>query len=77
MSQEEREALYQRRLAAAERQLEADPNISVGVLAKRIAMATKHRISESTVHALMTEIQGRKPKSNTATAARDAAQANQ
>lgn len=77
MSQEAREELHDRRLAVAERQLEDDPKISVGVLTKRIAMATNHRISESTVHALMTEIQGRRPKSNTADAAKQAAEAHQ
>lgn len=77
MSQEERERLRDRRLAAAERILKDDPRISVDVLAKRIAIATQHRISESTAHGLMTEIQGRKPKSRSADAAQQAAEANQ
>ncbi len=76
MSQEDREALRKQRLAAARTILRNDPNISVDVFAKRVAMATQHRISESTAHAIMTELQGRKPKSKTGDAAQSAAEAN-
>ena len=75
MSQETREDLHARRVAAARKALRDDPAISVGVLAKRIALATQHRISESTAHGIMAELQGRKPRSRTGDAATAAAAA--
>ena len=73
MSLEDKDELRARRLAAAKAILKTDPNISVDVLARRIAMATQHHISKNTAHGLMTELQGRKPKSKTSEAARIAA----
>jgi hypothetical protein len=73
MSLEDKDELRNRRLAAAKAILKTDPNISVDVLARRIAMATQHHISKNTAHGLMTELQGRKPKSKTSEAARNAA----
>jgi len=76
MSQEDKEALHDRRLEAAKSILEADPGISYDVLAKRIAMKTQHAISASTAHGLVAELQGRRPKSKTASAIQKAAEAN-
>ena len=73
MSQEEKDELRERRVAAARAILRTDRTISVGVLARRIAMATQHGISKDTAHDIMAEVQGRKPRSRSAEAAAAAA----
>ena len=73
MSQEEKDELRERRVAAARAILRTDRTISVGVLARRIAMATQHGISKDTAHDIMIELQGRKQRSRTAEAAEAAA----
>ena len=73
MSQEEKDELRERRVAAARAILRTDRTISVGVLARRIAMATQRGISKDTAHDIMAEVQGRKPRSRSAEAAAAAA----
>lgn len=76
MSQEEKEALREARLEAGRTILAKDPDISVAVFARRIAMATHHSIHGSTAHAILTELRGRKPRSRSSVAAQAAAEAN-
>jgi hypothetical protein len=59
MSQEDRDELRDRRIAAAKAILKTNPDISVDVLARRIAMATQHGISKNSAHTIMIELQGR------------------
>ncbi len=77
MSKEEREDLRNRRVAAVRAILKTDPTISIDVLTRRVAMATQHRDSESTVHGIVSELQRRKTRSKTNEAGSAAPQANE